>query len=61
MLQRFVKTFGGDPNKREIEKLSGLVDEINALEPEFESLSDEALRAKNGRISRPDFRRPPPF
>ena len=46
MLQRFVKTFGGDPNKREIEKLSGLVDEINALEPEFESLSDEALRAK---------------
>jgi len=46
MLQRFVKTFGGDPNKREIEKLSGLVNEINALEPEFESLSDEALRAK---------------
>jgi preprotein translocase subunit SecA len=46
MLQRFVKTFGGDPNKREIEKLSGHVDEINALETEFESLSDEALRAK---------------
>jgi len=46
MLQRFVKTFGGDPNKREIEKLSGHADEINALEPEFESLSDEALRAK---------------
>jgi len=46
MLQRFVKAFGGDPNKREIEKLSGLVDEINALEPEFESLPDEALRAK---------------
>lgn len=46
MLQKFITLFGGDPNKREIEKLSGLVDEINALEPEFESLSDEALRAK---------------
>ncbi len=46
MLQKFVKAFGGDPNKREIEKLSGLVDQISALEPEFEFLSDEALRAK---------------
>jgi len=50
MLQRFVKAFGGDPNKREIEKLSGHVDEINALEPEFESLSDEALCAKTGEL-----------
>jgi len=46
MLQRFVKVFGGDPNKREIEKMSSRVDEINALEAEFELLSDEALRAK---------------
>jgi preprotein translocase subunit SecA len=46
MLQNFVKIFGGDPNKREIEKLSELVEVINGLEPEFESLSDEALRAK---------------
>jgi preprotein translocase subunit SecA len=46
MLQKFVTIFGGDPNKREIEKLSGLVDEINALEPQFEALSDEILRAK---------------
>ncbi len=45
MLQKFITLFGGDPNKREIEKLSGLVDEINALEAEFESMSDEALRA----------------
>ncbi len=46
MLQKFVKTVGGNPHKREIEKLSEIVDEINALEPEFEKLSDEALRAK---------------
>ena len=46
MLKNFVKIFGGDPNKKIIEQLSGLVEEINALEPEFEALSDEALRAK---------------
>jgi preprotein translocase subunit SecA len=46
MLQNFVKIFGGNPNKREIEKLSQLVEVINDLEPEFEALSDESLRAK---------------
>ena len=46
MLQKFVSVFGGDPNKRTVEKLAGIVDEINSLEPEFEKLSDEALRAK---------------
>jgi preprotein translocase subunit SecA len=46
MLQKFVSVFGGDPNKRNVEKLAGIVDEINSLEQEFEKLSDEALRAK---------------
>jgi len=46
MLQNFVKLFGGDPNRREIEKLSEVVEVINGLEPQFESLSDEELRAK---------------
>jgi preprotein translocase subunit SecA len=46
MLQKFVKTFGGDPNKREIEKTTDIVAQINTLEAEFEALSDEALRAK---------------
>ena len=46
MLQKFVSVFGGDPNKRTVEKLAPTVDEINALEPEFEKLSDEALHAK---------------
>jgi preprotein translocase subunit SecA len=46
MLQKFVSVFGGDPNKRTVEKLARIVDEINSLEPEFEQLSDESLRAK---------------
>ena len=46
MLKRFVRLIGGDPNKREIEKYSQLVDEINSLEAELELLSDEALYAK---------------
>jgi preprotein translocase subunit SecA len=46
MLQNFVKLFGGDPNRREIEKLSQLAEVINGLEPKFEALSDEALLAK---------------
>ena len=46
MLKNFVKIFGGDPNKKTIEQYSGMAKEINALEPQFESLSDEALRAK---------------
>ena len=46
MLQKFVKVFGGDPNKREIEKTTDIVEQVNTLETEFEALSDEALRAK---------------
>jgi preprotein translocase subunit SecA len=46
MLKNFVKIFGGDPNRKVIEQLSGIVDQINDLEPQFESLSDNELRAK---------------
>ncbi len=46
MLQGFVKLFGGDPNKREIEKTTDIVAQVNALESDFEKLSDEELRAK---------------
>jgi len=46
MLKNFVKIFGGDPNKKTIEQYSGIAQQINALEPQFETLSDEALRAK---------------
>jgi preprotein translocase subunit SecA len=51
MLNKIVRIFGGDPNKRQIEKYTDLVDLINSLEPQFELLSDEALRAKT-----PEFR-----
>jgi preprotein translocase subunit SecA len=46
MLQNFVKVFGGDPHKKTVEQLSGLVEVINGLEVDFKGLSDEALRAK---------------
>jgi preprotein translocase subunit SecA len=46
MLKNFVKFFGGDPNKKTVEQLSEIAKEINGLEPQFESLSDDELRAK---------------
>ncbi len=46
MLKNFVKIFGGDPNRKTIEQFSVIAEQINSLEPQFESLSDEALRAK---------------
>ncbi len=36
----------GDPNERELNRLRPLVEEINALEPEFAALSNEELRGK---------------
>jgi len=47
MLKNFVKLFGGDPNRKTIEQLSEVVKQINGLEPQFEALSDDALRAKS--------------
>jgi preprotein translocase subunit SecA len=41
----------GDPTERENKRLRPLVERINALEPEFEQLSDDDLRAKTA-----DFR-----
>ena len=46
MLQRFVKTVGGNPHKRQLEQLSEEIQDINDLELEFEKLSDDALRAR---------------
>ena len=36
----------GDPNEKKIKNMMGIVDHINALEPEFAALTDEQLRAK---------------
>jgi preprotein translocase subunit SecA len=46
MLKNFVRIFGGNPNKRELDKYTGVVDQINELEKPYEALSDEALQAK---------------
>jgi preprotein translocase subunit SecA len=44
MLRGLLGKVIGDPNEREIQRLQPLVDEINALEPEMQSLSDDELR-----------------
>ena len=36
----------GDPNEKKIKAMMGIVDHINALEPEFAAMTDEQLRAK---------------
>jgi preprotein translocase subunit SecA len=46
MLQRFVKTVGGDPHRRQLEELSAEIQDINALEADFEKLPDDALIGK---------------
>lgn len=46
MFQNIIRKLGGDPNKRELNRTAGMVTQINALEPEFEALSDEALKEK---------------
>ncbi len=45
MFQKIVKALGGDPQKREIERMYGVVEQINSLEPKYEKLSDAELRA----------------
>jgi preprotein translocase subunit SecA len=46
MLKGFVKLFSGDPTRKTVEQWNELVAQVNALEVEYESLSDDELRAK---------------
>ena len=46
MLKNFVKLFSGDPTKKTVAQFGELAVQVNALEAEYEALSDEALRAK---------------
>ncbi|MCC6147200.1 MAG: hypothetical protein IT308_06485 [Anaerolineaceae bacterium] len=48
MFKNIVRVLGGDPIRKEMEKMSQVVEEINLLEEEFEALSGEALLAKTG-------------
>jgi preprotein translocase subunit SecA len=41
-----VKKIFGDPNERELKRMYKIVEKINALEPEYEKLSDDELRGK---------------
>ncbi len=36
----------GDPNEKKVKKILGIVDHINALEPEYQKLTDSELKAK---------------
>ena len=42
----FLLKLMGDPHEKKIKKIRGIIDHINQLEPEFEKMTDEELRAK---------------
>ncbi len=44
MFKNLIKTVFGDPHEREIKRLRPIVEQINALEPEFRRMSDDELR-----------------
>ena len=52
MFKKISDFFTGDPNKKRIEELVRVVDKLNALEPNFEKLTDEELKAKT-----PEYRK----
>src|SRR5574344_883547 len=45
MLKWILKLLG-DPNEKKVKSMMGIVEHINALEPEFASLTDDELKAK---------------
>ena len=45
MLKHLLKILG-NPNEKKIKSMMGIVEHINALEPEFEKLTDDELKAK---------------
>ncbi len=45
-ISNLAKRIFGDANERELKKLQGQVDQINALEPQIQKLSDEQLAGK---------------
>lgn len=46
MFKKISQLFGGDPHQRKVDSLKLIVDQINALEPQYEAMSDEALAGK---------------
>ncbi len=52
MFKSIVSKITGDPAQRTMSKYQAMVDEINALEAEYQQMSDDELRAGDGRVSR---------
>ena len=52
MLEKFVRLVGGDPHRKILEGLAAEVAIINALESEYESLDDQALKGKTDQFRR---------
>ncbi len=48
MFQNIIRVLGGDPNKKAIDRMILVVNQVNDLEPVFERLSDDELREKTG-------------
>lgn len=48
MFKKITQFFKGDSHRKRIDSLVKIVDQINALEPKFEALTDEQLKAKTG-------------
>ncbi|HMN13577.1 MAG TPA: hypothetical protein PKD55_14755, partial [Bellilinea sp.] len=46
MFKKLVNFLGGDPNKKEVDRLAARAEEINALEPAYEKLTNEQLQTK---------------
>jgi preprotein translocase subunit SecA len=50
MLKNLYTKLTGDPNEKEVKRLTPNVEETNRLEPEFQKLSDTELRAKTDEL-----------
>ena len=46
MLESLIKKIFGDPNEKELKSIAPIVEKINSLEPEMQSLSSANLAAK---------------
>ncbi len=48
----------GDPNEKKVKSIIGIIDHINALEPQFAALSDDELKAKTAEFKEILAKRP---
>ena len=51
MIKFLLKLFG-DPHEKKIKNIMGIIDHINALEPQFAELTDDELRAKTAEFKK---------